>query len=96
MPVIIAVGAHPDDIELGCGAFIAHIIGQTEILSVTLSDNQKNSSLSNVVSEHFNSMSVLGIPQDHIIVGIVRHGYAIGDEILRPAQVAVGRTADSA
>lgn len=34
--------------------------------------------------------------QDHVIVGVVRHGYAIGDEILRPAQVAVGRTADPA
>jgi molecular chaperone GrpE len=34
--------------------------------------------------------------RDHVIVGVVRHGYAIGDEILRPAQVAVGRTADPA
>ncbi len=63
------IGAHPDDIELGCGAFIAHIIGQTEILCVTLSDNQKNSTLRSVVGEHFNSMAVLGIPKDHIIVG---------------------------
>ncbi len=62
------IGAHPDDIELGAGAFIAHIIGQTEILCVTLSDNQKNSTLSNVVDEHYKSMSVLGIPKDHIIL----------------------------
>ena len=34
--------------------------------------------------------------QDHIILGVIRHGYAIGDDILRPAQVAVGRTADPA
>lgn len=29
--------------------------------------------------------------QDHVVVGIVRPGYAMGDEVLRPAQVAVGR-----
>ncbi len=34
--------------------------------------------------------------QDQVILGVVRHGYAIGGEILRPAQVAVGRTAGSA
>jgi molecular chaperone GrpE len=30
--------------------------------------------------------------QDNAIVGIVRHGYRIGDEVLRPAQVAVGKS----
>lgn len=29
--------------------------------------------------------------QDHVVVGVVRPGYAIGDEVLRPAQVAVGQ-----
>ena len=28
---------------------------------------------------------------DHVVVGVIRHGYAIGDEVLRPALVAVGR-----
>ena len=36
------IGAHPDDIELGCGALIAHIAGQTDVMCLTLSDNQKN------------------------------------------------------
>ena len=62
------IGAHPDDIEIGCGAFISHIIGQTEILCVTLSDNQKNPALKNVVDEHYKSMAVLGIPKDHILL----------------------------
>ena len=30
---------------------------------------------------------------DGVIVGIVRFGYLIGDEVLRPAQVAVARLA---
>jgi LmbE family N-acetylglucosaminyl deacetylase len=60
------IGAHPDDIELGCGAFISNIQGKTEILSVTLSDNQKNTSLTHLVEEHKRSMAVLGLPPDHV------------------------------
>lgn len=66
---ICFIGAHPDDIELGCGALIAHIKDQTEILCVTLSDNQKNPELKNVVQEHYRSMAVLGVPRENIIVG---------------------------
>ncbi len=32
--------------------------------------------------------------RDHTVVGIVKHGYAIGDEVLRPALVAVGRSTE--
>lgn len=63
------LGAHPDDIELGCGALIAHIARQTEVLCVTLSDNQKNPLLTNVVNEHYRSMAMLGVPEDHVRVG---------------------------
>lgn len=63
------IGAHPDDIELGCGALIAHISGETEIKCITLSDNQKNPLLKNVVTEHYASMQSLGIPKDHVVVG---------------------------
>jgi LmbE family N-acetylglucosaminyl deacetylase len=65
---ILFLGAHPDDIELGCGALIAHLAGQVELLCVTLSDNQKNPALSNVVEEHYRSMHVLGITEDQIIL----------------------------
>ena len=63
------IGAHPDDIELGCGALIAHISGLTDVLTITLSDNQKNPVLTHVVQEHFSSMAVLGVPPKNIIVG---------------------------
>jgi len=62
---VLFIGAHPDDIELGCGAFIANIAGSTEVLCVTLSDNQKNPALQSVVEEHNRSMAVLGVPRDH-------------------------------
>ena len=63
------IGAHPDDIELGCGALIAHIAKSTEVLCVTLSNNQKNPMLTDVVDEHYRSMAILGVPKDHVIVG---------------------------
>ncbi len=65
---LMFIGAHPDDIELGCGAFISHVLAKTEVLCVTLSDNQKNPALSNLVKEHYNSMAVLGVPKDHVIL----------------------------
>ncbi|HVP20690.1 MAG TPA: PIG-L family deacetylase [Anaerolineaceae bacterium] len=65
---ICFIGAHPDDIELGAGALIAHIANQTDVRCVTLSDNQKNPALTNIVREHYASMEVLGIAQDKVIV----------------------------
>lgn len=66
---VLFLGAHPDDIEIGCGALLHHIIKHTEVLCVTLSDNQKNPDLKNVKAEHYQAMEVLGVPQDKIIFG---------------------------
>jgi N-acetylglucosamine malate deacetylase 1 len=63
------IGAHPDDIELGAGALIAHISRQTQIYCITLSDNQKNPDLINLVSEHYQSMAVLGVPENNVTLG---------------------------
>jgi len=63
------IGAHPDDIEIGSGALIAHIAGQTEVLCITLSDNQKNPALKNVVEEQYRSMAILGVQEKNLIVG---------------------------
>jgi LmbE family N-acetylglucosaminyl deacetylase len=66
---ILFLGAHPDDIELGCGALIHQISPLTDILCVTLSDNQKNPLLTNLVEEHYRSMEVLGVKRENIILG---------------------------
>ena len=66
---VLFLGAHPDDIELGCGALLHHIVRHTDVLCVTLSDNQKNPDLQNVKSEHLESMAVLGVPKEKIILG---------------------------
>ena len=66
---VLFLGAHPDDIELGCGALLHHIVRQTEVLCVTLADNQSNPDLKNVKDEHCRSMAVLGVPKDNIVFG---------------------------
>jgi N-acetylglucosamine malate deacetylase 1 len=63
------IGSHPDDIELGCGALISHITKSAEVLTITLSDNQKNPDLKNVVAEHYRSMAILGVTRENTIVG---------------------------
>jgi LmbE family N-acetylglucosaminyl deacetylase len=63
------IGAHPDDIELGCGALIGQISDRAEVYCITLSDNQKNSNLKHLMEEHHQSMSILGVDSDHVIVG---------------------------
>jgi LmbE family N-acetylglucosaminyl deacetylase len=65
---VLFLGAHPDDIELGCGALIAHIADQSDVLCVTLSDNQKNPLLKNVLEEHKRSMQILGVRQGQWVV----------------------------
>ncbi len=66
---VLFLGAHPDDIELGCGALIHHIAPISDLLCVTLSDNQKNPQLKNVVEEAHKSMDVLGVPKDRVVFG---------------------------
>jgi len=66
---VLFLGAHPDDIELGCGALLHHIAKHTDVLCVTLSDNQKNPDLQNVKHEHYDSMAVLGVAKEKIILG---------------------------
>lgn len=66
---VLFLGAHPDDIEIGCGALLHHIAQRTDYLCVTLSDNQKNPDLKQVKGEHIESMRVLGVPEQKVVFG---------------------------
>lgn len=66
---VLFLGAHPDDIELGCGALVHHVVRHTDVLCVTLSDNQKNPDLKDVLEEHYEAMAVLGVPKEKIVLG---------------------------
>lgn len=81
---ICFIGAHPDDIELGCGAFISNIHGKADILCVTLSDNQKNPALTTLLEELYRSMAILGVDRNQIKVGtfITRRFPELRQEIL--------------
>lgn len=65
---VCCIGAHPDDIELGCGALIAQIADQTNVVCVTLSDNQENPELTHLVEEHRESMAILGVKPENDIL----------------------------
>jgi LmbE family N-acetylglucosaminyl deacetylase len=65
---LLFLGAHPDDIELGCGALIAHVSGQVDLRCVTLSDNQMNPDLADLVEEHSRAMGILGVSKDQVIL----------------------------
>ena len=58
---LLFLGAHPDDIELGCGALIAEIAGTSDIHCYTFSDNQQNPELKDLVAESAASMRTLGL-----------------------------------
>lgn len=65
---VLFVGAHPDDIEIGCGALLAQIAADADVLCVTLSDNLKNPKHAGLVDEHRRSMARLGVTQDHLVI----------------------------
>ncbi len=66
---ILFLGAHPDDIELGCGAFLHKIAGHSEVRCITLSDNGKNPELKNIVNEHLASLKTLGVSKEQVSIG---------------------------
>ncbi|HUV15801.1 MAG TPA: PIG-L family deacetylase [Pelolinea sp.] len=66
---VFFIGAHPDDIEIGCGGLISNISHSAELFCITLSDNQKNPLLKDVVAEYYASLSILGVQKDHAILG---------------------------
>jgi LmbE family N-acetylglucosaminyl deacetylase len=66
---LLFLGAHPDDIELGCGALIAEIADSTEIHCYTFSDNQQNPELHELVEEYAASMRTLGLKDGQFELG---------------------------
>ena len=67
---VLFVGAHPDDIEIGCGALLAQISSHAEVFCVTLSDNQKNPKHKGLVAEHRRSMAALGVSEDRLVIQV--------------------------
>lgn len=87
---LLCIGAHPDDIELGCGATIASLSPTNEIFCHVLSNNSEFPGLGTSLNEAAeNSFSRLGIKSEKIIRSDFRTRYfsedrqAIADEFIR-------------
>lgn len=69
MSNILAIGAHPDDIELGCGGTIAkHISLGDNVYVIILTRGEKGNHEPNMI-ECINSMKELGVNDSNIIFG---------------------------
>lgn len=64
---ILMIGAHPDDIELGCGGTLVKLCTGSDIRCLVLSDRMDTGSPRNV-REMYGSLEVLGIPADAVQV----------------------------
>lgn len=86
---VLFIGAHPDDIELGCGATIAKHIASWQVRCVILSANQENPENVRLVTELSKSLRELGVDEENIAIGDFRTRYfdqsrqAIRDFLLR-------------
>lgn len=65
---ILMIGAHPDDIEFGCGAIISKLKNKNRIICVTLSKMKNHKRTKQLIKEHKKSMKILGIPDSNDIV----------------------------
>ena len=64
---ILFIGAHPDDVELGCGGLLHKLKQKNRIFVITLSKNQKNPKNKNLVSEQKKCLKILGVPEKNIL-----------------------------
>ena len=68
---IYFIGAHPDDIELGCGGLISTIQNKDNVYCVTLSHNPKFKGHPNkhkLLESQMKSLTFLGIPKKNITI----------------------------
>jgi hypothetical protein len=63
---LLFIGAHMDDIELGCGALMHSVAKRAEIRCVTLSDNRVNLPDGSLTAEHRASLQILGVDASNI------------------------------
>lgn len=72
---ILAVGAHPDDIEFGCGGTISkHLELGDEVYIIVMTNGEKGSHPSDK-KECLNSLKLMGIKESNIFFGNFLDGY---------------------
>jgi LmbE family N-acetylglucosaminyl deacetylase len=64
--VIIAVGAHPDDIELGCGGTVrAATKAGNKVVAIVMTQGEKSAGPKNRLDETIKALSKLGVSEVH-------------------------------
>jgi len=77
---ILAVGSHPDDVELGCGGTLAkHIFNGDEVFVVILTNGEQGGHCAER-KECLGSLIHLGIPESNIFFGNFPDGYVIDNQ----------------
>jgi len=72
---VIAIGAHPDDVEFGCaGTLSKHLEEGDEVFVLLLTNGERGNHSSNR-EECLNSLKALGIKESNIIFGNFPDGY---------------------
>jgi len=72
---ILFVGAHPDDVEFGCGGTIAkHLENNDEVFVLVMTNGEKGHHPENG-EECLNSLHILGVKRENIIFGCFKDGY---------------------
>jgi len=66
--IILMIGAHPDDIEFGCGAIISKLKNKKRIICLTLSKMTNHKRTIFLVDEHRKSMEFLGITKENDLI----------------------------
>lgn len=84
-------GATPDALLAGVDLVRRQFLGKLEGFGVTRIDAEGHRFDPNL-HEAITTVPIASPEQDGVIVGVVRHGYRIGDDVLRPAAVAVGKS----
>jgi LmbE family N-acetylglucosaminyl deacetylase len=74
---ILVVGAHPDDIELGCGGTIAKNIAIGNSVHVLVMTNGESGGHAKNMEECMKSLKKLGVPKSNILFGNFPDGYLV-------------------
>lgn len=88
-------GASPDALLQGIEMVRRQFHGKLESLGVTRIDTD-NQPFDPSIHEAISSVPAASPDQDGLVVGTVRAGYRIGNEVLRPAAVAVAKAQEVA
>ena len=75
MQKVLFIGAHPDDIELGCGATITKYVTFWEIRCIILSRNDEDPQHISLIDELNKSLKELGVKAENITIGNFRTRY---------------------